>query len=135
MRYNAFYGELPLEAFKPIGGRMRLYGGGDPISAVSDAVSDAVSSVGDIGQGAIDAVSDLGVSIDQTVRDVLPGGWTTAALLAAGYYYAPEIGAYMNSTTGSTVPLAEVVDAGVVSSPVTSGSVVATELPSLNANA
>ena len=127
MRYNAFYGELPLEAFKPIGGRMRLYGGGDPISAVSDAIS----SVGDIGQGAIDAVSDLGVSIDQTVRDVLPGGWTTAALLTAGYYYAPEIGAYMNSTTGSTVPLAEVVDAGVVSSPVTSGSVVANALPPL----
>lgn len=127
MRYNAFYGELPLEAFKPIGGRMRLYGGGDPISAVSDAIS----SIGDIGQGAINAVSDLGVSIDQTVRDVLPGGWTTAALLAAGYYYAPEIGAYMNATTGSTVPLAEVVDAGVVSSPVTSGSVVANALPPL----
>jgi len=127
MRYNAFYGELPLEAFKPIGGRMRLYGGGDPISAVTDAIS----SIGDIGQGAINAVSDLGVSIDQTVRDVLPGGWTTAALLTAGYYYAPEIGAYMNSTTGSTVPLAEVVDAGVVSSPVTSGSVVANALPPL----
>jgi hypothetical protein len=117
MRYNAFYGELPLEAFKPIGGRMRLYSGVDPISAVSDAIS----SIGDIGQGAINAVSDLGVSIDQTVRDVLPGGWTTAALLGAGYYYAPEIGAYMNATTGSTVPLAEVVDSGVVSSPVTSG--------------
>jgi hypothetical protein len=109
MRYNAFYGELPLEAFKPIGGRMRLYGGGDPISAVSDAIS----SIGDVGQGAINAVSDLGVSIDQTVRDVLPGGWTTAALLAAGYYYQPEIAAYMNSA-GSTVPLAEVTDASVV---------------------
>ena len=113
MRYNAFYGELPLEAFKPIGGRMRLYGGGDPISAVSDAVSGAVSSVGDIGQGAINAVSDLGTQIDQTVRDVLPGGWTTAALLAAGYYYQPEIAAYMNSA-GSTVPIAEVADASTV---------------------
>jgi hypothetical protein len=113
MRYNAFYGELPLEAFKPVGGRMRLYGGGDPISAVSNAIN------------------DLGTSIDQTVRDVLPGGWTTAALLAAGYYYAPEIGAYI-SATGETVPLAEVADAGVVSSPVTSGNVIATELPSLS---
>ena len=127
MRYNAFYGELPLEAFKPIAGRMRLYGGGDPISAVSDAIS----SVGDIGQGAINAVSDLGVSIDQTVRDVLPGGWTTAALLAAGYYYAPEIGAYMNATTGSTVPLAEVADAGAIATPVTQGTVTATALPPL----
>ena len=130
MRYNAFYGELPLEAFKPIGGRMRLYGGGDPISAVSDAVSGAVSSVGDIGQGAINAVSDLGTQIDQTVRDVLPGGWTTAALLAAGYVYAPEIGAYIGAS-GETVPLSQVADAGVVASPVTSGTVTATALPPL----
>jgi len=112
MRYNAFYGELPLEAFKPIGGRMRLYGGGDPISAVSNAIN------------------DLGTSIDQTVRDVVPGGWTTAALLAGGYYYAPEIGAYVG-TAGETVPLSQVVDAGVVSSPVTSGTVTATALPPL----
>jgi len=113
MRYNAFYGELPLEAFKPVGGRMRLYGGGDPISAVSNAIN------------------DLGTSIDQTVRDTLPGGWTTAALLAGGYYYAPEIGAYV-SAAGDTVPLSQVADAGVVSSPVTSGNVIATELPSLS---
>jgi hypothetical protein len=99
MRYNAFYGELPLEAFKPIGGRMRLYGGGDPISAVSDAV-----------QGAINTVSDIGVSIDQGVRNTIPGGWTTAALLTAGYAYAPEIGAYINAA-GDSVPLAQVADA------------------------
>jgi hypothetical protein len=130
MRYNAFYGELPLEAFKPIGGRMRLYGGGDPISAVSDAVSNAVSSVGDVGQGAINAVSNLGTQIDQTVRNTLPGGWTTAALLAGGYYYAPEIGAYLNAATGETVPLAQVTDAAVAS-PVTQGTVTATALPPL----
>jgi hypothetical protein len=34
-------------------------------------------------------------------------------LLAAGYYYQPEIAAYINSA-GSTVPLAEVADASVV---------------------
>jgi hypothetical protein len=113
MRYNAFYGELPLEAFKPIGGRMRLYGGGDPISAVSDAV-----------QGAINTVSDIGVSIDQTMRDVLPGGWTTAGLLAAGYYYQPEIAAYMNSA-GSTVPIAEVTDAAVTTPAVTAPTTIA----------
>jgi len=112
MRYNAFYGELPLEAFKPIGGRMRLYGGGDPISAVSNAIN------------------DLGTSIDQTVRDVVPGGWTTAALLAGGYYYAPEIGAYVG-TAGDTVPLSQVADAGAVATPVTQGTVTATALPPL----
>lgn len=87
------------------------------------AVSDVVSSVGEVGQGIISGVSDLGVSIDQTVRDTLPGGWTTAALLAAGAYYAPEIGAYI-TTAGETVPVG-----GAVTAPVTSGSVVATELP------
>jgi hypothetical protein len=78
-------------------------------------------------------VSDIGVSIDQGVRDTLgPNGWTLAALMAAGYYYAPEIGAYVNAS-GSTVPASAVVDAGVVSSPVTTGSVIATELPAFGA--
>lgn len=66
-----------------------------------------VSKVGDVVEGAVDTVEDLGAGIDRTVRDVVPGGWTTAALLAGGYYYAPEIGAYVNST-GATVPLSEV---------------------------
>jgi hypothetical protein len=74
-------------------------------------VGDVVSGIGDIGQGAIDAVSDLGASIDDTVNEVIPGGWTTAALLTAGYYYAPEIGAYINAS-GSTVPASAVIDAG-----------------------
>ena len=98
-------------------------------------VSDVVSGIGDIGQGAIDTVSDIGVSIDQGVRDTLgPNGWTLAALMAAGYYYAPEIGAYVNAS-GSTVPASAVVDAGVVSSPVTTGSVIATELPAFGTTA
>jgi len=91
-----------------------------------------VSDIGELGQGVIDTVSDVGVSIDQGVRDTLgPNGWTLAALMAAGYYYAPEIGAYVSATTGETVPLAAVTDAGTgaIATPVTSGSVLATELP------
>jgi len=80
-------------------------------------VEDVFSGIGDIGQGAIDAVSDLGASIDDVVNQA--GGWTTAALLAAGYYYAPEIGAYVNATTGSTVPLAAVADAGAAEAALT----------------
>jgi hypothetical protein len=90
-----------------------------------------VSEIGQAGQGIINTVSDVGVSIDKGVRDTLgPQGWTVAALMAAGYVYAPEIGAYV-SASGETVPLAAVSDAGagVVVSPVTSGSVIATELP------
>jgi hypothetical protein len=97
MRYNAFFGELPLDAFKPIGGKMSLHGGGNPISAVTDAVDNVVSGVGDIGQSAINATADAGRWIDQTVRQEIPGGWTGAALIAAGAYYAPEIGAWLDS--------------------------------------
>jgi hypothetical protein len=95
-----------------------------------------VSDIGEAGQGIISGVSDLGVSIDQGVRDTLgPNGWTIAALMAAGYYYAPEIGAYVSATTGETVPLAAVTDAGAVATPVTSGSVIATELPAFGTTA
>lgn len=83
------------------------------------AVSEVVDTVGDIGQGAIDIVSDAGASIDDTVNEVVPGGWTTVGLLAAGYYYAPEIGAYINAS-GSTVPVG-----GAVTAPVSTGSIVA----------
>jgi hypothetical protein len=112
MRYNAFFGELPINAFKPIGGRMTLEGGGNPISAVTNAVENVVGGVGNVVEGAVNTVEDLGAGLDRTVRDVLPGGWTTAALLAAGYYYQPEIQAFMNAQ-GATVPVAEVADAGV----------------------
>jgi len=113
MRYNAFFGELPLNAFKPRPGGGMTLEGGNPISAVTDAIGDVVEGVGDVGQTVINEVGNAGKAIDQTVRDVLPGGWTTAALLAAGYYYQPEIAAYMNSQ-GATVPLSQVADAGVV---------------------
>ena len=127
---------------------------GGVVESIASGVGDAVSSVGDIGQGAINAVSDLGVSIDQGVRNTLgPNGWTLAALMAAGYYYAPEIGAYMNAA-GETVPASAVVDAGSTAnaavaadngylasqgvinnvmgtSPVTTGTVTATQLPAL----
>ena len=65
-------------------------------------ISNAIESGGEIGQGAIDTVKDVGKQIDQTVRKQLPGGWTTAALLAAGYYYSPEINAYI-SADGATM--------------------------------
>jgi len=113
MRYNAFFGELPINAFRPIGGRMTLHGGGNPFSAVTDAIKNVVSGVGDVVGGAVKTVEDVGAGIDRAVRDVLPGGWTTAALLAAGYYYQPEIAAYMNAE-GAVVPVSEVADANAI---------------------
>lgn len=62
-----------------------------------------VNAISDVVGGAVNAVEDLGHGIDKTVRDVVPGGWTGAALLAAGAYYAPEIGAWLDSS-GAVVP-------------------------------
>jgi len=39
-----------------------------------------------------------GRSLDQFVREEVPGGWAGAILIAAGIYYAPEIGAYFNAS-------------------------------------
>lgn len=61
-----------------------------------------IEDVGETGQDIIDTAKDVGRSIDETVREQLPGGWTTAALLAAGYYYSPEINAYI-SADGATM--------------------------------
>jgi len=74
-------------------------------------VSGLVDTVGNLGQGAIDAIGDLGAGIDRTVRDTLPGGWTTAALIAAGAYYAPEIGAWVNSAGTPVAAASEVAAA------------------------
>jgi hypothetical protein len=132
MRYNAFFGELPINAFKPrAGGGMTLHGGGNPLSAVTDAISDVAGGVGDVVSGVAGAVSDVGSQFDDFVNTELPGGWTTAALLAAGYYYAPEIGAYMNAS-GSVVPASEVAG-GAVATPVTQGAVTGTALGELGA--
>jgi hypothetical protein len=63
----------------------------------SDFVSNPIETISNTGQDIIDTTKDLGTSIDQTVRDTLPGGWTSAALAAIGAYYSPEIGAYVNA--------------------------------------
>jgi len=95
MRYNAFFGELPLEAFQPKpGGGMRLHGGGNPISAVTDAIGGAVSSAGDLIGSAANTVGNAVGDIVQTVAD---HPLEAAALAAGGYYFAPEIGAWIGS--------------------------------------
>jgi hypothetical protein len=77
MRYNAFFGELPINAFKPIGGKMTLHGGGNPISAVTNAISDVGDSISD---AVIDPIKDNWVDIRDTAE---------AAAVVAGNYYLP----------------------------------------------
>jgi hypothetical protein len=94
MRYNAFFGELPINAFKPIGGKMTLHGGGNPVSAVTDAVSDAVGTVADVAGNAVDTVGNAVGNVVDTVKN---HPLEAAALAAGGYYFAPEIGAWIGS--------------------------------------
>jgi hypothetical protein len=94
MRYNAFFGELPINAFKPRpDGRMTLEGGGNPVSAVTDAISGVLSGVGDVVGGALDTAGNVvGGAADFVTEHPLEA----AALVAGGYYFAPEVGAWFN---------------------------------------
>jgi hypothetical protein len=65
--------------------------------------------------GIFEPISQALADVDDTVRENIPGGWTLPALLAGGYVFAPEIGAFFNSATGATVPASAVQGAGAVS--------------------
>lgn len=71
-------------------------------------------------------ISDAGSSIDDFVNENIPGGWTTAALIAGGYYYYPQISAWMTAE-GALVPATEAATAdaaatGATTSAVTGGA-------------
>ena len=88
MRYN-HYSELPIGAFEPICGRMKLFGGGgNPIQAISDAVSNVGESISNGVSDVGGTIGDLGNQIDQSVNSAIPNGWATvgAAALAAATY-------------------------------------------------
>lgn len=100
---------LPIGAFEPILGKIKLYGGGgNPVSTISDFVSNAVSDIAspiqqfiepisDIPQqidqqiiqpvsnevsNATQTVGDVGNQIDKSVNDTIPGGWVLPAAIA-----------------------------------------------------
>jgi len=82
------------------------------VKKVGKEASNLGSSIDDaITQPVVNTVKDVGSQLDDFVNDVLPGGWTTAALIAAGYYYYPEISAWVNASGTSAVPAAEVAAA------------------------
>lgn len=59
-------------------------------SFVADSVGSVANAVGDVVGGAVDAVKDVGSSVDDFVNNEIPGGWVTAAVIAAPYV-APEL--------------------------------------------
>jgi hypothetical protein len=77
--------------------------------------------------GAFDFISDPLAKLDDQVRENIPGGWTLPALLAGGYYFAPEISAFFNPTTGATVAAAEVAGGeATINAALTSGGLTGT---------
>jgi hypothetical protein len=77
--------------------------------------------------GIFEPISQALADVDDTVREKLPGGWTLPALLAGGYYFAPEIGAFFNPATGGTVAAAEVAGGeAAINSALTSGGITGT---------
>lgn len=53
--------------------------------------------IGQVFNPVVDVVKDVGSAIDDTVRDVVPGGWATVAAVAAPYAI-PELGAALGAT-------------------------------------
>lgn len=60
-------------------------------------LGDRIEDVGDSGQQLIDTTKNELAGLDDFVNEEIPGGWATVALVVAGVYYAPEIGAYVSS--------------------------------------
>jgi hypothetical protein len=78
-------------------------------------------------QRLVNKVSDELAGLDDTVRENIPGGWAIPALLAGGYYFAPEISAFFNPTTGATVAAGEVAGGqAAINSALTSGELLGT---------
>lgn len=109
------------------------------INSVGNAIGDVVGGVGDVVGGAVNAVGDLTKQIDDVVGEI-PGGWKTVAAVT-GMYYSPEIGAYINGTTGQAVTQEAALEAAqqaatqtATSFPVanSAGQVLETALPPLS---
>ena len=59
---------------------------------VMGAVTSVVDTVKNVVGGAVDIVKDAGSFIDDTVRDVVPGGWTTVAAVTGATMGLPTAG-------------------------------------------
>jgi hypothetical protein len=89
------------------------YGGGNPVSFVTDPISSALGTDGG-GGGVLGALADIdpGPAIGQGLAELdkgvnqIPGGWYTVGGLAAGgtgLYFAPEIMAAVGAEAGTAI--------------------------------
>ena len=102
MRYDHFT-MLPEGAFEHIGDRkIKLYGGGNPISGITNSISKAIGTDGS-GGGVLGALAKVDpgpaigkglASVDKFVNREIPGGWITVGGVTAGglaIAYAPQV--------------------------------------------
>ena len=101
--------DLPQGAFEHIGNRkIKPQGGGgfNPISAITDPISDVLGTSGG-GGGILGATEDLVQGTGNVLADVdkfvgreIPGGWVTVGAVAAPYL-APELAAMAGGAEGA----------------------------------
>jgi hypothetical protein len=94
----------------------------------SKFVSNPVSAIGDVVDKTVHEVSNATSSIDDFVNDEIPGGWATVAMVAGGYYYAPEISAWM-AADGSVAATAEQVAATNLGADATAEQILTAAVP------
>jgi hypothetical protein len=91
-------------------------------------VSNPVSAIGDVVDKTVHEVSNATSSVDDFVNDEIPGGWATVALVAGGYYYQPEIQAWM-AADGSVAATADQVAATNLGADATADQIIAAAVP------
>lgn len=90
-------------------------------------VSNPVSAIGDVVDKTIHEVSNAASSVDDAVNQI-PGGWATVAMIAGGYYYKPEIAAWLASD-GTVVATADQVAATKLGADATASQILAATAP------
>jgi hypothetical protein len=97
--------DLPINAFKHIGDRKIKPQGG---------FSSFVSSIGDAVSGAVSGVSDVLADVDDTVNEVVPGGWATVAAVTAAAVGLPGLPVGAETAAGTAGTAASTAGAGTV---------------------
>jgi hypothetical protein len=125
--------DLPQGAFEHIGDKkIKPQGGGNPISAITDPISDVLGTSGG-GGGILGAVEDVGQSIGSGLAEVdkfvgreIPGGWVTPALIAAAVaapYAAPYLAGEGVAAAGAAEAAAALEAAALAEGATTAGMV------------
>ena len=128
MRYN-LESTLPIDAFKPRGGRspfsygMTLEGGGGGFigkalgsvaKGVTDVVKGVVQPIYNATLKQIPGIDNALVNLDKSVGKAIPGGWGTVASVAASFIPGAQLAAMSMTQTGLATGLGALTGSGVM---------------------